>query len=801
MAGLDEEELKNIKQFNEYVKNAGKSVGGFSNVIAAVVPATKLLGASTVAAGAAIGGLAKIVEGSENAYKKLSNSGINFSNDLIGMQNAAIQSRMDLDDFAEMVASNGRNLAGLGGNINRGAEAFGKLSAEFHQSDLNLRMMGYSTDEMNDLLIQQLGLARVSDMKDQAGRTRILHATQALATEMDLTSKLTGQSRKELQEEMHDKRRQARLNAALNDITKNMAPEVAASVRESAQIMLQQAKQGGFGDAMMEMITTGGTVYSEKAGQQAAIMGEATSDAFKAFQALTAGNKKLADDQMKNAIAASVKLQNDPAYNTMVRVSGAMGSVGDTIVDTAASMKPLVDGINSLRTEADKSSNSLETYRKYLDQTIADLKNAQDSKDKEGKDVGGAMLLTQTIAKGSQDVMAAVADTLAKELGPYIQGKLGNLANQVPQDLQQNTAKVAGEAVDKVKKFFDDPEKMLSSASEAMGKAVGQVFKESTDSLSTTLTKLDKTLDLFLQYIQKEFPGLKDLLPGRATGSLGATGKLTEDFGSGTPVMLHGNNTEGVHTIEDLTNMATGSYNSGMQDMASQMQGMFKSVGSVQPQIVFNPETGVSELAQATEKFMGELSGKVTYGEVPPEISEQFKQMEKSFADQNISDSDKNQKAEEERQNSGLYSIIKTQISNAQKLVENIGNITSTSGSPAAAVAPISNAFKSGKLDLNSFSLDNNGMPMLRQQSATKTETKPDTKPADNTQQSEQQKQTAAQQQATQQATKQTDVMGNMLEELKKLNEQFSEYLHQHERLGKKQISATKQNSGNLYHG
>jgi hypothetical protein len=55
---------------------------------------------------------------------------------------------------------------------------------------------------------------------------------------------------------------------------------------------------------------------------------------------------------------------------------------------------------------------------------------------------------------------------------------------------------------------------------------------------------------------------------GRANGSLGSVGKLIEDFGAGTPMMLHGR--EGVITEKQLTSLM-GSLKNVAQNVSSAM--------------------------------------------------------------------------------------------------------------------------------------------------------------------------------------------------------------------------------------
>ncbi len=64
-----------------------------------------------------------------------------------------------------------------------------------------------------------------------------------------------------------------------------------------------------------------------------------------------------------------------------------------------------------------------------------------------------------------------------------------------------------------------------------------------------------------------EFAGMPEQFSGRSGGSLGATGKLIEDFGSGTPMMLHGR--EGVVTEAQLNSLIRGAMGAASGSMPS----------------------------------------------------------------------------------------------------------------------------------------------------------------------------------------------------------------------------------------
>jgi hypothetical protein len=146
-----------------------------------------------------VDGFVDAAKTSVSTFQGLSKSGANFSNDIIGMNVAAAQSRLSLNDFANVIANNGKNMAGLGGSVTRGAEAFGKLSKSFFDSNAGneLQQMGYTAKEVNEVLALQASTSRYTmGVEGEAGKSS-RRAAADLAKEMDAIAKLTGKSKEE----------------------------------------------------------------------------------------------------------------------------------------------------------------------------------------------------------------------------------------------------------------------------------------------------------------------------------------------------------------------------------------------------------------------------------------------------------------------------------------------------------------------------------------------------------------------------------------------------------------------------
>ena len=123
-----------------------------------------------------------------------------------------------------------------------------------------------------------------------------------------------------------------------------------------------------------------------------------------------------------------------------------------------------------------------------------------------------------------------------------------------------------------------------TKAMEALAKATAAAAGVAID-VTTSKPKEKASVTAEESYLGTgEFAGMEGQMSGRSGGSLGATGKLIEDFGSGTPMMLHGR--EGVITeaqLNSLIRTATGSA-PGARTESKSTQGPTQTTQEVNPQ-------------------------------------------------------------------------------------------------------------------------------------------------------------------------------------------------------------------------
>ena len=261
-----------------------------------------------------------------DVWRDLTRNGANFSNDIIGMTASASKSRISLDEFASVIKDNNKNFSGLGGSVTRGAEAFAKLSEGFFDSGLTreLKEMGFTSKELNDVLALQITNTRITGKMSDAQARAAYASAKGLAEEMDMTSKLMGKSRELQAEEAKARQVDAQLEAKLKLETIGMGAEDEAKYRAEVHAKLKQAADQGMGQMAKELFVMG-TVYTKGAQTQMALSGEAGTKLSLTMDQVRKKQFAAATASMDDTIALAGKNRQSASFLNVAVASQAMG--------------------------------------------------------------------------------------------------------------------------------------------------------------------------------------------------------------------------------------------------------------------------------------------------------------------------------------------------------------------------------------------------------------------------------------------------------------------------------------------
>ena len=506
------------------------------------------------------------VDDGMGTWRDLSKSGASFSNDVIGMTTAAAGSRLPLADFASVVKDNAANFAGLGGSVTRGAEAFAKMSKGFFESGAtdNLKQLGYSSKDLNEMLALQAISVRGIVKNDEERNRVAFEGANKLATEMDAMAKLTGKSREVQMEAMKKQQTDMQFDAAIKLKASEIAdPVKRAEFEANARAQLQKAEMDGRGQMFKEYFAFG-NIISKEAGQQASLMqgqAKATREA-----AMTSANAKLesdermlkADQAQERARLEAVKDANDKNVLQMRQLGTAGGPVADAYNKQALVMDTYTKAVERAALENGYDIKTKEGLAQAQAKANEEVKKAAAGQNAQGQQVDGSTKALVQFGNSVEHIRAGMIKGLLdpinekvspqlsrfgdnlRELNSNFQGK-GNIGAQTERAARAGVEAGANDKPAGDRRAQPVAETGVMGAVQFGARLIGggaNIFEKGTGVVNEAMEG------------QTKAPAPK---PSRAFGSMGAAGKLFEDWGAGTDVTLHG--MEAVVRPDDFKNI------------------------------------------------------------------------------------------------------------------------------------------------------------------------------------------------------------------------------------------------------
>ncbi len=598
-------------------------------------------------------GMTNVASTALDSFQNLSKSGAGFSNDLISMTKAAFNSRLNLAEFSDVIKTNAANLAGLGGNVTRGAEAFQRLSKEFFDSGASdtLRDLGYTSKDLNEILAIQVGSQKSSYKDTEEGRRRSIQAASDLAKEMDAVAKLTGKSREEQMDEMKRRKVDGQVEAKFRLIAQEKGEDVARKVRAAYEEQRIAAAKRGDEELFKQQFATN-TYLTKSAGTNAAILGDQARALEEAAAALGSGDIETARQKQAEADAAALKNANDRTILTLSTFGAAAGPAGEASQKFVENTDTMYHSVKKVAEANGLLLNTQQDYAKALKMALDDIKAAQSGLRRDigadgkptgpYKDVSGVTRGVVTAQQGMQDAKSAAATAAAAATSESL-NKLGTLADQYRQSkpilqMEQSALKglEAGEVSDTTPSGKRKSDAQIREEKGGLPGQAAQILKDVTDITVTGVT------NLFIDGKKVE---------GRQEGSAGMTGKILEDFGQGTLMMLHGK--EGVVTEDQLTNLAKGMKADGVADAVGTLKSSLPMPGELGKEKSFGELHGESVRNSMKNMGLGQYvkepqGGSVNLSEISKTISTSVSSMTGGSTTTKRTQSDESQNAEKE---------------------------------------------------------------------------------------------------------------------------------------------------------
>jgi hypothetical protein len=594
MADGEKESKSLIEQFKKLAAGTQKVDGKFNEL------ADGAVNSATVA----LRKFSEIVGNNTQDLEKFTNIGSSFGNSLNAMKIAAAESRVSLEDFYEILEKNNKSFAGLGGTVAEGSKEFAKLSRSFYDSGFaeNLKQMGYTGKELNEVLALQVGISKSNMETTEEGRTRSLKSAAELAYQMDEISKLTGKTRKEQMESMKEQQRDMKLEAALRQQTAGMSKEDADAYRKQVMAHIEEVKNtmGPAAANAAKEIATSGTLQTQASRQYVATHGEAAQSMIKSTQLIKERDFAEAERERRRAQAEAIAIQDNKAYQDLIiHNTKVAGVVGDSMTAT----QPLYDGVKNqlqgtgtqivnLGDKAGEVAGALGTMRESV------------KKEQEARDpltslmVRTADRLKDAEAALTRQVRSTMTDPnqgLGKEMMDASNRRSGGVA---PKTTPEDIAAKRNEAIQAQKEGKDVVFGYRDAYERAAKPIVDNFVKPATELMGTGVKLADKGLSAagtFAENLGKEINAINEVLgrnkakaaestntgpdaqkEKRDSGTLGLTGMMFEPKDIVTKVQKG----ESVMTETQMKSLMKGSQTQGMESLLREMVTGMKQTSS-----------------------------------------------------------------------------------------------------------------------------------------------------------------------------------------------------------------------------
>lgn len=579
-------------------KSAGAVTDGFTGLITGTTNLTSTFNAANSIIGQfgplgqtlskVVGPLSGTFLQVNESVRRASDSGVYFGNNLGLYAESILGARMSLQDFNDIVKYNSNSLAGLSLGADRSAKTFLDLAKGVQQSELGnqLKDTGVSAEFLNQVLLSSASSRKFIDLSQTRSQNELVNSALKVATEMDNVARLTGISRQEQQKDLDRQLQKASVQAMMSQMTvtqQNNFIESLGSLR----------KQGKSVQELFEEISTGG-IRSSEGSERAAALNVISGQLVPILTEIARLDKS--DRPEDKARAEELRKQFEIEFARGVSSENTAKIVEINARSTDKTMVALREmyqqGLPAASVDIQAKYAAARTPGMTVDQARDEILKQAD-KDRKGEVISAEAMTSRTINKMDvfmKDAAAGAAkgfSTLNSETGNLI-GNFKGINNILKPYKQEELS----------------PGAIITNSKSLIQEAMPV----------KTAPKSAKPAD---------YEPVK-----RQEGSMGTVGKWIEDFGKGTPAVLHGK--EGVITEKQFNDLFNGAFNGLQGNIKTNTATMKRSVGNAFSEAVSDFKTNIKGDTPSLDRNIENVFSN-TFGNIQHSIKGESLNIERSI--------------------------------------------------------------------------------------------------------------------------------------------------------------------------
>jgi hypothetical protein len=433
--------------------------------------------------GKGLSALAKSADFNVNVFKQLAQTGATFESSIINLRNAAHDANMPILDFVDMIQNNSQVMAQLFGTVDTGVRRMSQFQKELRRvTQDEFAQFGLNLQETTEYFQTYLMMERARGRFELGTAEQEIEQAGRYIKNLQILTKLTGEDI----DSLNKRNRELAANSVLQSQLLKLGPAQRDAINNSITAF-------GGADTQIGKLITQVVAFGQATETDTALLNQiASGQIIPAIEALKSGAIGVAE--FRNIIGTAAQRGFlDPFTAQLARAEIGAGQFGGVVNETGRLMKAA--GLN------------IEEEMKARKTTTAGLVGLGDTID--------------VIKTKGESITTGTAEGLAK------------------------TFKYLGEAVGKI---GEDPQsKALLKSGNITAGVLTSVFSLGSKALRTTSEGAPEE-GIFAR-LNRYFSakdsggtagGLEAETYGFASGTLGATGSLFKDFGSGTRATLHG---------------------------------------------------------------------------------------------------------------------------------------------------------------------------------------------------------------------------------------------------------------------